>query len=117
MTGTDMKINEQKLSMVLHQVVEGQIRLLKTIMQYQDISFQKGIKYLGFNLKTNRCGFNNWVWLYNKIERRIEIWCKLQQMAIIGRTFDPCKVCLWGNSSILAFHSAYDPRDTEKDKK
>jgi len=30
---------------------------------------------MAFNLKVNEYGFNDWVWIYNNIERRIEVWC------------------------------------------
>jgi hypothetical protein len=35
------------------------------------VELDQGIKYLSFNLKPNDYRYENWMWLYNKIEERI----------------------------------------------
>jgi hypothetical protein len=35
------------------------------------------IKYLGFILKLSDYKYEEWIWVYNKIEARISIWCNI----------------------------------------
>jgi hypothetical protein len=36
---------------------------------------KNGIKYWDFKLKPNDYKYVDWLWLFNKIEARISIWC------------------------------------------
>jgi len=58
----------QKSSLVMNKILEGQSKYLKTIHYFIEKPFQKGLKYVDFNLKANKYGFNYCIWLYNKIE-------------------------------------------------
>jgi hypothetical protein len=42
---------------------------------YQHLDLNDGIKYLGFTLKTNCYGKENWWWLFSKIENITYLWC------------------------------------------
>jgi hypothetical protein len=33
------------------------------------------VKYLGFRLKPNDYHYDDWIWLYNKLEDGILVWC------------------------------------------
>ena len=33
-----------------------------------------GFKYLGFFLKPNNYGFQDWIWIYQKVEARVSAW-------------------------------------------
>jgi hypothetical protein len=42
---------------------------------YQHLDLNDGLKYLGFTLKPNCYGKENWWWLVSKIEKIISLWC------------------------------------------
>ena len=39
------------------------------------VDLSQGVKYLGFLLKPVGYKYEDWLWLYNKIEARISVWC------------------------------------------
>ena len=41
----------------------------------QTVDLDGWIKYLGFHLKHNIYRFEDWYWLYNKLEAKISVWC------------------------------------------
>jgi hypothetical protein len=48
---------------------------LGRIFPFQHLSFSGGLIYLGFNLKPNNYGKEDWRWLLSRIEKRITLWC------------------------------------------
>jgi hypothetical protein len=40
---------------------------------FQHLDMSEGIKYLGFNLKPNSYGKEDWWWLVSKIEKRVTL--------------------------------------------
>jgi hypothetical protein len=54
--------------------VEGIVQL-KQIFPFDVKSIEEGFKYLGFFLKPNCYSFNDWIWLLQKVEKRISNWC------------------------------------------
>jgi hypothetical protein len=48
---------------------------IERIFPFKHLEFDKGLKYLGFNLKPNNYGKEDWRWFLSKIEQRITFWC------------------------------------------
>ena len=48
--------------------------VLERLFFFPTSPVSKGFKYLGFSLKPNAYAFQDWLWLYKKIESRITLW-------------------------------------------
>lgn len=42
--------------------------------QFQFLNFDNGLKYLGFHLKPNNYKKIDWIWLLEKIKKRLKVW-------------------------------------------
>jgi hypothetical protein len=51
------------------------VAILGIIFPFQHLSFNGGLRYLGFNLKPNNYGKEDWRWKLSRIEQRITFWC------------------------------------------
>jgi hypothetical protein len=69
-----MEINMGKSSIRSNALgVEAQDQL-KNILPFALSDIDDGIKYLGFELKPNSYGYVDWLWLFKKIQARIDLW-------------------------------------------
>jgi hypothetical protein len=75
MLATGMEVDVQKSSILFNGIQRAGELAIKALLSYSKIVFNNGLKYLGFTLKANECGFHDWLWLYTKNERRIATWC------------------------------------------
>ena len=71
---TGMVVNVENSNLSHNEFLEELLQRSKELIQYKTTSVKEGFKYLGFNLKPNCYCFQDWVWLYQKIENIINIW-------------------------------------------
>ena len=69
-----MVINIDKSNLVHNEFSTYMLQREKEIVPYKTIQNETGFKYLGFFIKPNSYSFQDWVWLYKKIESRISSW-------------------------------------------
>ena len=50
-------------------------RSFQALFPYQQLPLEDGIKYLGFRIKPNCYKKEDWNWLLEKMESRINNWC------------------------------------------
>jgi hypothetical protein len=72
---TCMEVNMEKSSLLFKELEEATRSQVTNPMPKNHLDIEQGIKYLGFKLKPNYYKYDGWLWLYNKIEVRISIWC------------------------------------------
>jgi hypothetical protein len=70
-----LQINEEKSTFHSVGLEEVGLTPYKEIFSYRFESIETGFKYLGFFLKPNCYKADNWRWLINKFEQRINHWC------------------------------------------
>ena len=66
-----MVIKIEESNLVYYEFSADMIQSAKDIAPFPDIPAKYGFKYLGFFLKPNSYSFQDWVWLYKKIENLI----------------------------------------------
>jgi hypothetical protein len=49
--------------------------LLTLFLPHKIIYFDNGLKYLWFIMKPNDYGFIYYIWIYEKIENKLKVWC------------------------------------------
>ena len=69
-----MLVNIEKYMIVHNECLVGLSQESKEILSYPTIPMCDGFKYLGFFLKPNSYGFQDWIWLYKKVEARVSSW-------------------------------------------
>ena len=69
-----MTINEGKPTITYANMEEQEIMLLATWLPFQIRDLDEGIKYLGFHLKPNDYRKVDWLWLLEKLEKRMKVW-------------------------------------------
>jgi hypothetical protein len=72
-----MELNLRKSCMLLNYIPMDASNQIKDIMSITCNEFEQGFKYLGFYLKPNKYRFEDWLWLYKKIEVRILVWVNM----------------------------------------
>jgi hypothetical protein len=68
-----MIINESKYAH--YPTILVMVPIIGRHLHFQSLHFNEGIKYLGFKLKLNNYVKNDWLWLAEKVEKRITQWC------------------------------------------
>lgn len=69
-----MKINEKKLTINCANLDPPEIRYIVSRLPFQLWELNAGLKYLGFYLKSNDYRKLDWLFLLEKLEKRIKIW-------------------------------------------
>ena len=72
---TGMEINLEKSTLSTHLLGDDEIQLFSGIFPYKLEVFENGLKYLGFVLKPNSYQKKDWLWLIQKMEKHLNIWC------------------------------------------
>lgn len=70
-----MVINNLKSALYFLEIDEALRMQLSNLFDFSIHEMQAGIKYLGFMLKPNKYGMDDWKWLLSRVERRINLWC------------------------------------------
>jgi hypothetical protein len=68
-----MKINIQKSTLSANNLSIEELDQYKSLFPFELVDFDKGIKYLGFHLKTNCYQKVDWEWLIGKLEKRLKV--------------------------------------------
>ena len=66
-----MYINIDKSNISYNKILDEEVRILKELTPFPLKPLSKGFKYLGFILNPNLHSFNEWLWLYKKVEVRL----------------------------------------------
>ena len=61
--------------MTLHHIDDPTSTRIKDLLPFQVKDAEETTKYLGFHLKENNYCQKYWLWLFEKIEKRINFWC------------------------------------------
>ena len=69
-----MVVNMEKSNLILNEFSDDMIQRAREIVPFQITPVEVGFKYLGFFLKPNNYSYQDWVWLYKKIESRVTNW-------------------------------------------
>ena len=67
-----METSLQKSSFLYHNVSDASLTQIQGLFPFKGYPLDKGIKYLGFILKPNCYGIEDWKWLVKKIENKIQ---------------------------------------------
>jgi hypothetical protein len=70
-----MTINMKTSSICFNGMEENHIKRVLQFFPYNVYGIQDGLKFLGFFIKPNDYGINDWRWLIAKAEKRINLWC------------------------------------------
>ena len=73
-SATGMEINVGKSTLMIHGIDEEEIRHATTHFPYNRAMLDEGLKYLGFLLKPNNYLKRDWLWLIEKLEKRLHTW-------------------------------------------
>jgi hypothetical protein len=69
-----MRINERKSTLSVHNLEEEELDYYRSLYPYEVKDFDAGLKYLGFHLKPNCYKKEDWLWLIEKLEKRLNNW-------------------------------------------
>jgi hypothetical protein len=69
-----MRVNEQKSSILFSLVEADVIQHFLDQLPFQMQGLDDGLKYLGFHLKPNDYRKTDWMWLLEKLEKRLKVW-------------------------------------------
>ena len=72
-----MLVNIDKSMLVHNECSKYLIQQSKEIISYPINPMSKGFKYIGFFLKHNIYVFQDWIWLYQKVEARVSTWANM----------------------------------------
>jgi hypothetical protein len=70
-----MEINMNKSLMSFNNLIDDIKAQAKIIFPMKTCVLDQGVKYLGFFLKPNDYEYEDWTWLYNKVEAKFSMWC------------------------------------------
>ena len=65
---TRMAVNIEKTKLTFNNIPDEFLSRTKELLPFPTASIAKGFKYLGFILKPNPYSFQDWIWIYNKVE-------------------------------------------------
>ena len=68
-------MNKSKLS--YNNCQEDTLTQAKELIPVSVAPLSEGLKYLGFQLKPNAYSFQDWTWLYKKINNRVSMWTNI----------------------------------------
>ena len=71
-----MQINSKKSTLTTFKLEDDVTRVLLELFPFPHYTLDEGLKYLGFRLKPNYNKKEDWYWLLEKLEHRVNIWCK-----------------------------------------
>jgi len=71
---TGMEFNFRKSTISSNLLSEGEIDRLKTFFPFETKSIDEGLKYLGFHLKPTNYKKEDWIWLLEKLEKKLKVW-------------------------------------------
>jgi hypothetical protein len=71
---TGMLINDQKSSITFASLEDVDLRYFLSQLPFQVIELEEGLKYLIFKLKPNDYRKTNWMWLIEKLEKKLKVW-------------------------------------------
>lgn len=69
-----MLVSFQKSMFLNHGVNNITLEQISSFLPYQSSDLNNGVKYLGFFIKPNCYSVNDWIWLLQKVEKRINNW-------------------------------------------
>ena len=73
-SATGMEINEGKSIITTHRMEDVEVGYATACFPFVRVTLDDGLKYLGFFLKPNNYLKKDWVWLIEKLERRLNYW-------------------------------------------
>jgi len=71
---TGMEYNTRKSTISSSLLSDGEIARLKSFFPFETKSIEDGLKYLGFNLKPNNYKKSDWLWLLEKLDKKLKVW-------------------------------------------
>ena len=71
---TGMEINVGKSSLTTHGMDDVEVRHTTTHFPFNRATLDEGLKYMGFMLKPNNYLKKDWMWLIEKLEKRLHTW-------------------------------------------
>jgi len=71
---TGMEFNSRKSTISSCLLSDGEIARLKSFFPFETKSIDEGLKYLGFNLKPNCYKKVDWLWLLEKLDKKLKLW-------------------------------------------
>ena len=74
---TGMMINIEKSVLAHNEFPEDLLNETKEALPFPIATLSEGVKYLGFSLNPNCYSFQDWIWLYRKIETRVSLWTNI----------------------------------------
>jgi len=72
---TRLQVNSSNIIVYFEGLRETELVPFKNLLAFPFIALNLGFKYLGFFLKTGSQRVVDWMWLMNKIEKNIGLWC------------------------------------------
>ena len=60
--------------MLSYGLYDDLVRKLVHILPYNSSPLNSKVKYLSFKLKPTNCKFEDWLWLFKKLEAKIIVW-------------------------------------------
>ena len=70
-----LHINAHKTTLLQFGANQQVLGGIKALFHFQIQDLEKGFMYLGYFLKMGRYKTEDWLWLLEKIEKRIKLWC------------------------------------------
>eukprot|EP00253_Pinus_taeda_P009046 PITA_09046 len=74
MKATGMMVNQQKSTITFSRTSVNEAQAAQQAFPFTIHPMDRGLKYLGFWLKPNSKRIADWVWLVNKVEKRLNYW-------------------------------------------
>ena len=69
-----MDINVGKSMVIPHLLSREEEQVLSNLFPFHTTSFEEGLHYMGFFTKPNDYRKRDWVWLLEKLEKRLNLW-------------------------------------------
>ena len=76
-------INITKSTFHQLELSKQELLLFKALFPYDFLELEQGFKYLGFYLKDGASRMEDWHWLINKVEKKINNWC-YRWLSLVG---------------------------------
>jgi hypothetical protein len=73
--GTGMIFNALKSSISHLNISRDQQEWISSQFDFPVVDIEVGLKYLGFILKPNSYSIRDWMWLVEKVEKKLNLWC------------------------------------------
>jgi hypothetical protein len=69
-----MQINSRKSTLSTHNMEREEVEHYMDIFSFEQRELDEGLNYLGFHLKPNNYRKVDWLWLLEKLEKRLKGW-------------------------------------------